>query len=125
MCLDLSQRERPSIGRPAVADRGSPRTFGRPRVPPAWRRGPSCAPRDPGYSSLRDSTADPNCPWGPALPRQRGNPSPRWLARRRRSSGERLVEDDPVALVVIDHRAPFVGVVVGALHDAAATVLHG
>ena len=38
--------------------------------------------------------------------------------------GQRLVEDDPVALVVIDHRAAFVGVVVGALHDAAATVLH-
>src|ERR1700734_1353811 len=42
-----------------------------------------------------------------------------------RSSGQRLVEDDPVALVVINHRAPFVGVVVGALHDAAATFLHG
>ena len=39
--------------------------------------------------------------------------------------GQRLVKDDPVAVVVVDHGAALVGVVVGAPHDAAAAVLDG
>ena len=39
--------------------------------------------------------------------------------------GQRLVEHDAVALVVVDHRAALVGVVVRAPHDAAAAVFDG
>src|SRR6202789_3643376 len=60
------------------------------------------------------------------LPPRRGSPWLRSPSRRcRRSSGQRLVEDQTVALVVVDHGTAFVGVVVRAFHDAATAGLNG